>query len=50
VLGDPDEVVVHCVTPHLQADETAAPAVPEPGAVEPELIRKEKAAEEPGEE
>ena len=49
VLGGPDAVVVHCVTPHVVAEETPAP-VAEPGAVEPELIRKEKAAEEEAEE
>jgi large subunit ribosomal protein L25 len=43
LLSDPDTVVVHCVPPHIVA-ETApgAAGVAEPGAVEPELIRKEK--------
>jgi large subunit ribosomal protein L25 len=45
LLSDPDAVVVHCVTPHVVAETTTAAAVPEPGAAEPELIRKEKPAE-----
>src|SRR5262249_50623238 len=49
VLDDPDLVVVHCIAPHV-VEETAVAAVAEPGAVEPELIRKEKAAEEEAEE
>jgi len=49
VLDDEDLVVVHCIAPHIVEDVTAAPAV-EPGAVEPELIRKEKPAEEEAEE
>lgn len=48
VLDDPDLVVVHCITPHV-TDETAT-AGAEAGAVEPELIRKEKAADEDAEE
>jgi large subunit ribosomal protein L25 len=51
VLSDPDAVVVHCVAPHVVAEETpAGAAVAEPGAIEPELIRKEKAAEDEAEE
>ena len=50
VLSDPDAVVVHCVAPHIVAEETPAAAVAEPGAAEPELIRKEKAEEDEGEE
>ena len=45
VLDDPDLVVVHCIAPHMDEGETGA-AVTEPGGVEPELIRKEKAAED----
>lgn len=46
LLSDPDTVVVHCVPPHIVAEpEPAAAAAAEPGAVEPELIRKEKPAE-----
>jgi large subunit ribosomal protein L25 len=48
LLDDPDLVVVHCIAPHI-AEETAAP-VAEPGAAEPELIRKEKPTEEEAEE
>src|SRR5206468_305495 len=44
MIDDPDLVVVHCIAPHIQAEEVAAP-VAEPGAAEPELIRKEKPAE-----
>jgi large subunit ribosomal protein L25 len=50
VLGNPDGIVVHCIAPHVVAEEAAAAAVAEPGAVEPELIRKEKPAEEEAEE
>jgi large subunit ribosomal protein L25 len=49
LVDDPDLVVVHCIAPHVVEEETAAP-VAEPGAVEPELIRKEKPVEEEGEE
>jgi large subunit ribosomal protein L25 len=49
VLDDADLVVVHCIAPHIVAEETAA-GVGEPGAVEPELIRKEKPAEDEAEE
>jgi large subunit ribosomal protein L25 len=49
VLDDPDLVVVHCIAPHV-TDETETAAVAEPGAAEPELIRKEKSAEEEAEE
>jgi large subunit ribosomal protein L25 len=49
VLDDADLVIVHCITPHLQAEESAA-ALAEPGAAEPELIRKEKPADEEAEE
>src|SRR5437762_13389255 len=49
VLDDPDLVVVHCIAPHV-TDETETAAVSEPGAAEPELIRKEKSAEEEAEE
>jgi large subunit ribosomal protein L25 len=45
ILDDPDLVVVHCIAPHIEGETTAAP-VAEPGAAEPELIRKEKADEE----
>lgn len=44
LLVDPDLVVVHCVAPHAAVEEV--PAVTEPGAAEPELIRKEKPAAE----
>lgn len=50
VLSDGDAVVVHCVAPHVVAEESPAAAVAEPGAAEPELIRKEKPAEEEAEE
>ena len=51
VLSNPDAIVVHCIAPHVVVDETTAAApVAEPGAAEPELIRKEKAAEEEAEE
>lgn len=43
LLSDPDMVIVHCVPPHVVEAEPGA--VPEPGAIEPELIRKEKAEE-----
>jgi large subunit ribosomal protein L25 len=49
LVDDPDLVVVHCIAPHI-VEETPAAAVAEPGAVEPELIRKEKPAEEEAEE
>lgn len=49
VLDDPELVVVHCIAPHVQ-DEAAVTGVAEPGAAEPELIRKEKAAEDEAEE
>ena len=49
ILGDEEAVIVHCVAPHVEGEETATAAVPEPGAVEPELIRKEKAADEAAE-
>src|SRR5262245_48575083 len=49
ILDDPDLVVVHCITPHLQEEATATPLA-EPGAAEPELIRKEKPVEEEAEE
>ncbi len=49
VLDDPDLVVVHCITPHLTEEVAAAPLA-EPGAAEPELIRKEKPAEDEAEE
>jgi large subunit ribosomal protein L25 len=48
LLSDPDTVVVHCVPPHIIAEPeptAAGAAAAEPGAVEPELIRKEKPAE-----
>jgi large subunit ribosomal protein L25 len=44
LLSDEDMVVVQCVPPHIVAEpEPGAAGVTEPGAVEPELIRKEKA-------
>lgn len=49
MLTDADTVIVHCVPPH-DAPEEGAAAVTEPGAIEPELIRKEKADEEGAEE
>jgi len=49
LVDDPDLVVVHCIAPHIVEEEAAA-VVAEPGAVEPELIRKEKPAEEEAEE
>jgi large subunit ribosomal protein L25 len=49
VLDDPDLVVVHCIAPHTE-EEAPAAAAGEPGAAEPELIRKEKPAEEEAEE
>ena len=49
VLDDPDLVVVHCIAPHI-VEEAPAAGVAEPGAAEPELIRKEKPAEEEAEE
>jgi len=45
LVDDSELVVVHCIAPHIVEEPTAA-AVAEPGAVEPELIRKEKPAEE----
>jgi len=45
ILDDPDLVVVHCIAPHIEGETTATP-VAEPGAAEPELIRKEKADED----
>lgn len=48
VISGLEAIVVHCIAPHIQAEETPAP-VAEPGAVEPELIRKEKPEEEPEE-
>ena len=47
LLSDAEATVVQCVTPHVVAEETPAP-VAEPGAAEPELIRKEKPVEEEG--
>ena len=44
LLSDPDAIIVHCIKPHV-AEETPAAGVAEPGAAEPELIRKEKAEE-----
>jgi|SRR6478752_7595773 large subunit ribosomal protein L25 len=49
VLDDPELVVVHCIKPHV-VEEVASVAAVEPGAAEPELIRKEKPAEEGEEE
>src|SRR5687767_130952 len=49
VLDDPDLVVVHCIAPHI-VEEAPTVAVAEPGAAEPELIRKEKPAEEEADE
>jgi large subunit ribosomal protein L25 len=49
VLDDPDLVVVHCITPH-DTEETDTAAGAEAGGVEPELIRKEKAADDEAEE
>jgi hypothetical protein len=49
VLDDPELVVVHCIKPHVVEDVAATAAI-EPGAAEPELIRKEKPAEEGEEE
>ena len=49
VLDDADLVIVHCIAPHVVAEEPTA-AIAEPGAAEPELIRKEKPAEEEAEE
>jgi len=47
VLGNLDAIVVHCIAPHIVAEEPAAAAAAvEPGAAEPELIRKEKPAED----
>jgi large subunit ribosomal protein L25 len=44
LLDDPEMVVVHCVMPHKTEEEEAP--LGEPGAAEPELIRKEKEDEE----
>jgi large subunit ribosomal protein L25 len=49
LVDDADLVVVHCISPHI-VEETPSAGVAEPGAVEPELIRKEKTAEEEEEE
>jgi large subunit ribosomal protein L25 len=49
IVGDPDKLIVHCVAPQVVPEEPAVP-VAEPGAAEPELIRKEKPAEEEAEE
>lgn len=49
ILDDPDLVVVHCITPHMSEDADAAAGV-ETGGVEPELIRKEKSADDESEE
>src|SRR5262245_42806689 len=49
LLDDADLVVVHCIKPHV-VEEAPVAAVAEPGAVEPELIRKEKPVEEEAEE
>jgi len=49
VLDDEDLVIVHCIAPHVDEDVTAAGAA-EPGSVEPELIRKEKAEADEAEE
>jgi large subunit ribosomal protein L25 len=49
VLDDPDMVVVHCIAPHAEAEAAATPLA-EPGAAEPELIRKEKPTDEEGDE
>jgi large subunit ribosomal protein L25 len=48
-LDDEDMVIVHCIAPHVEADAEVAGAA-EPGGVEPELIRKEKAEEAEAEE
>jgi len=47
LIDDADLVVVHCIAPHDQ-EESADGA--EAGSVEPELIRKEKAAEDEADE
>lgn len=49
LLTDGETVIVHCVPPH-DAPEEGAGAVAESGAIEPELIRKEKTDEEAAEE
>jgi large subunit ribosomal protein L25 len=49
MLTDAETVIVHCVPPHDAPDEGAG-ALGEPGAIEPELIRKEKGEEEAAEE
>jgi large subunit ribosomal protein L25 len=48
LLTHGDDVIVQCVAPKAQEEE--APAVPVEGAAEPELIKKEKPAEEEAEE
>jgi large subunit ribosomal protein L25 len=45
MLTDEDTVIVHCITPHVTEEETP---VAEAGAIEPELIRKEKGEDEEG--
>jgi large subunit ribosomal protein L25 len=49
LVDDPDLVVVHCIAPHV-IEEAPTAAVAEPGAAEPELIRKEKPEDEEAEE
>lgn len=49
ILDDPDLVVVHCITPHM-SDDADTDAGAEAGGVEPELIRKEKSADDEAEE
>jgi len=49
LLDEPELVVVHCIAPHVIAEEATSPLA-EPGAAEPELIRNEKPAEEEAEE
>ncbi len=44
LLGDPESIVVHCVTPKASEEDLAAPLE----AIEPELIRKEKSEDEDG--
>jgi large subunit ribosomal protein L25 len=48
ILAGADEIAVQCIKPKAEEEEGAAPAAE--GAVEPELIRKEKPAEEEEEE
>jgi len=45
LVDDSELLVVHCITPHV-VEEVSPAAVTEPGAAEPELIRKEKPSEE----